>query len=126
MLPKLHLAKNCKRKNSQTRSYSKVPNTDNQFTVKPPVSPNETVYARMTCAVLPKIDENAPLDDAIVENYASLVDYVLYRLFGAETESATSQNKSAFHYKQFVDGIMLKEQVRQGFIRGVVQSSGKK
>ncbi|MDH2997177.1 hypothetical protein A1D22_05765 [Pasteurellaceae bacterium LFhippo2] len=110
--------KNCKRKNSQTRSYSKVPNTDNQFTVKPPVSPNETVYARLTCAVIPEIKADEPLDDAITENYANLVDYVLYRLFGAETESATSQNKSAFHYKQFVDGVMLKEQVRQAFIRG--------
>ncbi len=116
--------RNCATRKTDTRSYSKMPNTDNQFTVKPPVSPNEKVYARMTCAVLPKIDENAPLDDAILENYASLVDYVLYRLFGAETESATSQQKSAYHYKQFMDGIMLKEQVRQGFIHGVKGQQG--
>lgn len=109
--------KNCKGRESQTRSYSKVANTDNQFTVKPPVSPNENVYARMTCAVLPKLDENGPLDSALVENYSALVDYVLYRLFGAETESVTSQNKSSFHYKQFLESIMLKEQVRQAFIR---------
>ncbi|QLB20069.1 hypothetical protein A6B43_00210 [Vespertiliibacter pulmonis] len=109
--------RNCGNRTTDTRSYSKVENTDNQFTVKPPISPNESVYARMTCAVLPKINENAPLDKAIVENYASLVDYVLYRLFGAETESATSQQKSAFHYKQFLDSILLKEQVRQAFIR---------
>lgn len=111
--------KNCSGKASQNRSYSKVANTDNQFTVQPPVSPNETVYARMTCAVLPKLDENQPLDPAITEHYAALVDYVLYRLFGAETESATSQQKSAFHYKQFMDGIMVKEQIRQGVIRQI-------
>ncbi len=120
--------KNCSRRQSQTRSYSKVANTDNQFTVKPPISPNETVYARMTCAVLPKIDENAQLDDAIVENYGALVDYVLYRLFGAETESATSQQKSAFHYKQFLDGILVKEQIRQAFLnKGIAtQTKGAK
>lgn len=119
--------KNCTDRESQTRSYSKVANADNQFTVKPPVSPNETVYARITCAVLPKIDANAPLDDAIVENYAALVDYVLYRLFGAETESATSQQKSAFHYKQFLDGVLLKEQVRQSFInKSTAQAKGGK
>ncbi len=82
----------------------------------------------MTCAVLPKIDENAPLDDAIVENYGALVDYVLYRLFGAETESATSQQKSAFHYKQFLDGILVKEQIRQAFLnKGIAtQTKGAK
>ncbi len=117
--------KNCEGRQSKTRSYSKVANTDNQFTVKPPVSPNETVYARMTCAVLPKIDENGQLDNAIVESYASLVDYVLYRLFGTETESATSQQKSAYHYKQFLDNVLLKEQIRQAAIRGVVASSTK-
>lgn len=108
---------NCLRKTDQSRSYSKVENSDNQFTVKPPVSPNETVYARLTCAVLPKIDENAPLEQSVTDNYAALVDYVLYRLFGTETESVTSQQKSAYHYKQFMDGIMVKEQIRQAFIR---------
>ncbi|CAM3860870.1 DUF6682 family protein [Avibacterium endocarditidis] len=119
--------RNCTGRQSQTRSYSKVPNTDNQFTVSPPISPNETVYARMTCAVMPKIKEDEPLDEAITEHYSALVDYALYRLFGAETESATSQQKSAFHYKQFLESIMVKEQVRQGFIHGTkVPQGGKK
>lgn len=74
---------------------------------KPPVSPNEKVYARMTCAVKPdKIKAGDELDSSVVENYALLVDYVLYRLFGAETESATSQQKSAYHYKQFLDNVL--------------------
>ncbi|MFZ7164589.1 DUF6682 family protein [Avibacterium avium] len=119
--------RNCTGRQSQTRSYSKVPNTDNQFTVSPPISPNETIYARMTCAVMPKIKEDEPLDETITEHYSALVDYALYRLFGAETESATSQQKSAFHYKQFLESIMVKEQVRQGFIRGEkVPQGGKK
>lgn len=116
--------KNCTARKSDSRSYSKVANSDNQFTVKPPVSPNETVYARLTCAVKPTVCENGELDPAIVENYASLVDYVLYRLFSAETESLTSQNNATHHYKQFVDGVLLKEQVRQAFIRG--QTKGAK
>lgn len=111
--------KNCTPRNTDTRRYSKVANSDNQFTVKPPINPNEMVYARLTCAVLPKINENQPLAPAITAHYAALVDYVLYRLFGAETESATSQQKSAFHYKQFMDGVLLKEQIRQGFVRGM-------
>lgn len=114
--------RNCVNRKTDSRSYSKVPNTDNQFTVKPPVSPNEKVYARMTCAVKPeKIKSGDELDSSVVENYALLVDYVLYRLFGEETESVTSQQKSAFHYKQFLDNVLLKEQVRQSAIRGAVQ-----
>lgn len=106
--------KNCPRRQSQTRSYSKVANTDNQFTVKPPISPNETVYARMTCAVKPKeIKDGDTLNEQITENYALLVDYVLYRLFSAETESVNSMQKSAFHYKQFMNGIMLHQRVQQ-------------
>lgn len=121
--------RNCTPKASQNRSFSKVANSDNQFTVKPPISPNDNLYARLTCAVMPKMqneDENKPLDPAITQHYAALVDYVLYRLFGAETESATSQQKSAFHYKQFLDSILLKEQIRQGFIRKQSQPKGAK
>lgn len=111
--------RNCANRKTETRSYSKVAGTDNQFTVKPPVSPNETLYARMTCAVKPKaIQAGDALDDSVSQNYANLVDYVLYRLFGAETESATSQQKSAFHYKQFLDRTLLHEQVRVAFTRG--------
>ncbi|QLD33164.1 DUF6682 family protein [Mannheimia varigena] len=119
--------RNCVKRKTDSRSYSKVPNTDNQFTVKPPVSPNEKIYARMTCAVKPdKIKAGDELDSSVVENYALLVDYVLYRLFGAETESATSQQKSAYHYKQFLDNVLLKEQIRQATIRGVSQNVGNK
>lgn len=120
--------RNCANRQSDTRSYSKVPNTDNQFTVKPPISPNESVYARMTCAVLPDVqhlDTNAPLDSALTDNYAQLLDYVLHRLFGAETESASSQEKSAYHYKRFLDSLLLKEQVKQGLLRGEQRSSKK-
>ncbi|OOF53878.1 phage adaptor protein [Rodentibacter genomosp. 2] len=117
--------RNCSNRKTDARSYSKVANTDNQFTVKPPVSPNETVYARMTCAVKPtQIKAGDELDEIVTENYAALVDYVLYRLFGAETESMSSQQKSALHYKQFVNGVMMAEKVRRSFqrnnIRGVM------
>lgn len=106
--------KNCTSRKTDSRSYSKVANTDNQFTVKPPVSPNETVYARMTCAVKPKpVSLEGELDETITENYANLVDYVLYRLFGAETESMSSMQKSAFHYKQFMNSIMLQQRIQQ-------------
>lgn len=111
--------RNCVGRKTDARSYSKIANTDNQFTIKPPISPNETVYARMTCAVKPeKIKLGQEFDETVTENYANLVDYVLYRLFGAETESATSQQKSQFYYKQFLDRTLLHEQVRQGVIRG--------
>lgn len=112
--------KNCTSRKNDSRSYSKVANTDNQFMVNPPISPNETVYARLTCAVLPKVDENQPLDPAITAHYAALVDYVLYRLFGAETESATSQQKAAMYYKQFLDRTLLQEQVRTAFTKKVL------
>lgn len=46
-------------------------------------------------------------------------------LFGAETESAISQQKSAYHYKQFLDNVLLKEQIRQAAIRGISQNVGK-
>lgn len=118
--------RNCSSRKTEARSYSKVPNTDNQFTVKPPVSPNETVYARMTCAVKPdKIKNGDTLDEQITENYALLVDYVLYRLFGAETESATSQQRSSYHYKQFLDNVLLKEQIRQAALRRVASTTSK-
>ncbi|MDC2824606.1 hypothetical protein PHA51_00945 [Rodentibacter pneumotropicus] len=117
--------RNCSNRKTDARSYSKVANTDNQFTVKPPISPNETAYARMTCAVKPtQIKAGDDLDEIVTENYAALVDYVLYRLFGAETESMSSQQKSALHYKQFVNSVMMAEKVRQSFqrnnIRGVM------
>ena len=116
--------KNCISRKTDSRSYSKVANTDNQFTVKPPVSPNETVYARMTCAVKPKpVTLEGGLDESITENYANLVDYVLYRLFGAETESTTSQQKAAMYYKQFLDRTLLQEQVRAAFTKKVLQNS---
>lgn len=117
--------KNCVGRKSDIRSYSKVPNTDNQFTVNPPVSPNENLYARLTCAVFPdlsKLENNAQFDSTLVDNYAPLLDYVLYRLFGSETESASSQDKSAYHYKRFLDGVLLKEQVKQAVISGGVSS----
>ncbi|MCQ9120951.1 hypothetical protein BKG95_02330 [Rodentibacter pneumotropicus] len=120
--------RNCPNRKTDTRSYSKVAGTDNQFTVKPPVSPNENVYARMTCAVKPgPIKAGDELGDFVTENKANLVDYVLYRLFGAETESSTSQQKSAFHYKQFLDSLLLKEQIRVAVTRGLTtQTGGKK
>lgn len=115
--------RNCISRKTDSRSYSKVPNTDNQFTVKPPVSPNETVYARMTCAVKPNpVSLGGELDEAITENYANLVDYVLYRLFGAETESATSQQKAAMCYKQFLDRTLLQEQARAAFTKKSLQN----
>ena len=83
----------------------------------------------MTCAVKPKkVEAGDELDETITENYANLVDYVLYRLFGAETESATSQQKSAGYYKQFLDRTLLQEQVRVAFTRKAqqVQSKGGK
>ncbi|MDH2927903.1 DUF6682 family protein [Lonepinella koalarum] len=108
--------RNCANRQSDTRSYSKVNGTDNQFSVKPPVSPDENIYARMTCAVKPdKVKLGDTLDENITENYANLVDYVLYRLFAMETESATSQQKSAQYYKQFLDRTLLQEQVRVAF-----------
>ncbi|WP_303012482.1 phage adaptor protein [Rodentibacter pneumotropicus] len=119
--------RNCSNRKTDARSYSKVANTDNQFTVKPPISPNETAYARMTCAVKPtQIKAGDDLDEIVTENYAALVDYVLYRLFGAETESATSQQKSSYHHKQFLDNVLLKEQIRVAFTRGVAQVAGGK
>lgn len=103
--------KNCKSRKSDSRSYAKIPNTDNQFTVQPPVNPNENVYMRLTCAVKPEpFDENSEIDET---HYSALLDYVLYRLFGAETESVTSQQKSAFHFKQFQGNVIAKEQIRR-------------
>ncbi|MBF0785775.1 hypothetical protein E4T80_09920 [Muribacter muris] len=117
--------KNCKRKKSDSRAYSRVKDSANQFIVKPPVSPNETVYLRLTCAVKPEpFDENSEIDD---RHYAALLDYVLYRLFSAETESATSQQKAAMYFKQFQGNVMLKEQIRrQAVLHQPVNSNGGK
>lgn len=103
--------KNCKARNTDSRSYSRIKDSDNQFRVQPPVSPNESVYLRLTCAVKPTpFDEESEIDDT---HYAALLDYVLYRLYLAETESVLSQQKAALHFKQFQGNVMLRERVRR-------------
>lgn len=117
--------KNCKARPSDSRAYARVKDSDNQFTVSPPVKPNEAVYLRLTCAVKPEpFDENGEIEE---KHYAALVDYVLYRLFNAETESATSQQKAAMYFKQFQGNVMLKEQIRrQAVLHQPVKSNGGK
>lgn len=108
----------CARKSPYARSYHKVANSDNQFVVDPPLSPNDNLHARLTCAVLPKpLGANDSFPAEITAYYAALVDYVLYRLFGAETESATSQNKSVAFHKSFMENVLNEEKIRQGFIQ---------
>lgn len=116
--------KNCKRK-SDSRSYSRVKDSDNQFTVQPPVNPSENVYMRLTCAVKPEpFDENSDIDET---HYAALLNYVLYRLFLAETESVTSQQKATMYFNQFQNSVMLKEQIRrQALLKQPVKTSGAK
>lgn len=107
--------KNCKRK-SDSRSYSRIKDSDNQFTVQPPVNPNENVYMRLTCSVKPEpFDEESEIDET---HYAALLDYVLYRLFLAETESTSSQQKAVLYFKQFQSNIITKEQVRRQAVLG--------
>ena len=108
----------CTTKSPYARSYNKIANSDNQFIVDPPVSPNETIHARLTCAVLPvPLGVNDIFPAEITAYYAALVDYVLYRLFGAETESVSSQNKSMAFYKSFTENVLNEEKIRQGFIQ---------
>ena len=107
--------KQCESK--ERRSYQRVKGTDNQFVVKPPISPNENVSVRLLCSIKPKkIDIHSNFSDEILEHYGLLVDYVLYRLYGAETESVSSQNKSAMHYKQFTEVMLATEKVRSSFV----------
>lgn len=117
--------KNCKARKTDSRSYSRIKDSDNQFSVSPPVSPNENVYMRLTCAVKPEpFDEESEIDET---HSAALLDYVLYRLFLAETESVTSQQKAAMYFKQFQSNVMLKEQIRrQAVLKQPFKASGAK
>lgn len=108
--------KHCTPRDSETRSYNRVNGTDNQFTVKPPVKPDEEVWVRMTCSVKPKpIDLGEELGEAVANNYANIIDYTLFRLFDAETESTTSQAKAMEHYKLFTERVILNQKIKDSF-----------
>lgn len=84
--------------------------SENKFFVNPPVMPNQTVYARINCAIKP---EN--IDDLDCEMRGAVLDYVLYRLYGTETESATSMQKSMHHRTAFYEKLGLHNKIKREF-----------
>lgn len=95
--------------------YGLDKNGGNRFWVNPPVLPNQTVFVRILCAVRPEtlgFDVTAPLNKIGCEYYGALVDFALFRLFGSETESISSTQKSAFHRSAFYEKLGLHSKVK--------------
>lgn len=93
----------------------------NRFTVSPPVKPGAAVFARLVCEVRPEhygFDLNQTLDNTGCEYYGALVDYVLFRLYGTETESATSAAQSQWHYRLFYERLNLHKKAKEAFEKG--------
>ncbi|QEY24786.1 phage adaptor protein [Neisseria animalis] len=96
----------------------KLEHESNRFTVSPPVRPGQTVFVSLVCSVRPEklgFDVNQALDHFGCAYYGALVDYVLFRLFGTETESAVSAQRSAGHYRMFYDRLSLHEKKRKQY-----------
>lgn len=89
-----------------------------RFWVNPPIRPNQHVFVRVLCAVRPEklgFDVSAKLNKVGCEFYGALVDFVLFRLLGSETESMTSREKSAFHRSAFYEKLSIHQGVRRVF-----------
>lgn len=102
--------KNCVSKSLDAKpsSYSLEPNSDNKFTVEPPVRPGQEVYARMTCAIKPceiPFDLEAELPWYVSDKYSSILDYVVYRALGTEHESQTSRAISESRRRSFIENL---------------------
>lgn len=95
-------------KNSKPSSYSLEPNSNNKFTVEPPVKPGQDIYARLTCAIKPceiPFDLNAELPWYASDKYASIIDYVVYRALGTEHESQTRGAVSESRRRAFIENL---------------------
>lgn len=95
-------------KNSKPSSYSLEPNSNNKFTVEPPVKPGQDIYARLTCAIKPceiPFDLDAELPWYVSDKYSSIIDYVVYRALGTEHESQTSRAVSESRRRAFIENL---------------------
>lgn len=94
--------------NSVPTSYILEPNSSNKFIVEPPVKPGQDVYVRITCAIRPceiSFDLDAELPWYVSEKYSSIIDFVIYRALGTETESQLSRAKSEAHRRAFIENL---------------------
>lgn len=86
--------------NAHARTFSLRPNVNNEFVVHPPVRADETVYFLVTCTTPP--DPVQSVNDHIPDcaNHEALTNYILYRAYLLETESATSAELAGRMYNQ--------------------------
>lgn len=89
-------------------SYNMLPNSENKFSVSPPLKPGADAWARVTCAIrpceiLPDLEADVPW--YVSQKYASIVDYVVYRALGTEHESQTSRAISEGRRRSFLENL---------------------
>lgn len=89
-------------------SYNMLPNSENKFTVSPPLKPGADAWARVTCAIRPceiTTDLEADVPWYVSQKYSSIIDYVVYRALGTEHESQTSRAISEARRRAFLENI---------------------
>lgn len=92
------------------RVHSFTKNNSKEFVVEPPVGANEELYFRITCTSPPKsVDATGELPGCF--NHEALLRYVKYRVYGTETESATSMQLSDRHYQRMLELLGLQRKL---------------
>ena len=102
--------KNCGAGSATDRptSYNMLPNSENKFSVSPPLKPGADAWARVTCAIrpceiLPDLEADVPW--CVSQKYSSIIDYVVYRALGTEHESQTSRAISEARRRVFLENL---------------------
>lgn len=102
--------KNCGTGSATDRptSYNILPNSENKFSVSPPLKPGADAWARVTCAIRPceiLSDLEADVPWYVSQKYSSIIDYVVYRALGTEHESQTSRAISEARRRVFLENL---------------------
>lgn len=110
--------KNCATGSATDRptSYNMLPNSENKFSVSPPLKPGADAWARVTCAIrpceiLPDLEADVPW--YVSQKYSSIIDYVVYRALGTEHESQTSRALSDARRRAFLENLGYTKAVDQ-------------
>lgn len=110
--------KNCVTGSATDRptSYNMLPNSENKFSVSPPLKPGADAWARVTCAIRPceiLHDLEADVPWYVSQKYSSIIDYVVYRALGTEHESQTSRALSDARRRAFLENLGYTKAVDQ-------------
>jgi hypothetical protein len=100
------------------RSYSRNPVSPTHFDVSPPVPPDATIEVIATVIRRPRpftLGDYAKHVGVAPEFEAALVDWVLYRAFMVDTESASSTKMAAAYAASFYNVLDTQRRDRSGF-----------